>query len=133
MNDVLYDKALDAEYRGHLASGAFRLQCCADCRRFRHPACFACPQCLSDRWSWTMVSGEAAVETFVWYCEPVDPRYTKVPYNVALVRLREGPGMFANVIDAGLDDLVVGQLVRAQIGEANGRPVVYFSQAGTVR
>lgn len=130
MSDVLYDKALDAEYHGHLAAGEFRLQRCDECRTFRHPARFACPKCLSDEWRWTPVSGEAVVETFVWYCEPVDPRYADVPYNVALVRLREGPGLFANIAGAGLDNLAVGQPVRAEIGDANGRAVVHFRQTG---
>ena len=133
MSDVLYDTALDAEYRSHLASGEFRLQCCTECGTFRHPARFACAKCLSDKWSWTAVSGEGVIETFVWYCEPVDPRFAKVPYNVALVRLREGPGMFANIAGAGMDDLAVGQAVRAEIGAVNGRPVVHFTQAGATR
>lgn len=133
MSDVLYDKALDAEYREHLASGEIRLQRCADCATFRHPARFACSKCLSDQWNWAPISGEATVETFVWYCEPVDPRFADVPYNVALVRLREGPGIFANIAGVGPDDLAVGQAVRAEIGEANGRAVVHFRQTGTVR
>lgn len=133
MTDTLHDKAFDAAYRGHLASGQFRLQCCADCGTFRHPARFACAKCLSDQWNWTPPSGEAVVETFVWYCEPVDPRYSAVPYNVALVRLREGPGMFASIAGAGLDDLAVGQPVRAEIGQADGRAIVQFRQTGAAQ
>ena len=50
--------------------------------------------------------------------------------NVALVRLEEGPGIFANIVDVAMDDLAIGQQVVAATGERNGRPVLNFVRAG---
>ena len=130
MTDVLYDKESDEAYRIYLAKGEVRMQRCNECGRFRNPPRFACPQCLSERWAWEPVSGKGVVETFLWYCEPVDRRYVDVPYNVALVRLEEGPGVFANIVDAAMDELAIGQRVVAETGERNGRPVLNFVRAG---
>jgi uncharacterized OB-fold protein len=126
MADVLDNKALDGEYRGHLAGGDVRMQCCDACGRYRNPPRFACPSCLSRDWDWKPVSGEGVIETYVWYCAPVDPRFADVPYNVALVRLSEGPGVFANIADARMDDLAVGQRVQAVIGARRGIPQLDF-------
>lgn len=129
MTDLLYEKSLDDEYRAHLADGSMRFQRCSDCGTFRHPPRFACPRCLSDGWNWEPVSGRGTVETFLWYCEPVDPRFTETPYNVALVRLAEGPGVFANIHDVGIDDLAVGQEVAAEIVLEEGeRPRLVFKR-----
>lgn len=116
MAESLADKTLEDAFHEHLAAGDFRLQRCAACGRYRHPPRFACPQCLSREWRWEPVLGEGVIETHLWYCEPVDPRFTEVPYNVALVRLTEGPGLFANISDARYDDLAVGQRVQSVIG-----------------
>ena len=126
MADVLYDQESDAEFRSYLAKGEVRLQCCSQCGRFRYPSRFACPHCLSREWRWEAVSGQGVIETYLWYCQSVDPRFTEVPYNVALVRLAEGPGVFANIADAVLDDLKVGQLVTATIVTRDGRPRLSF-------
>ncbi len=129
MTDLLYEKALDEEYRAELTKGSVSFQRCSGCGTFRHPARFACPRCLSDEWTWEAVSGRGTVETFLWYCEPVDPRFTDTPYNVALVRLVEGPGVFANIRDVGMDELAVGQKVAAQIVLADGgRPRLAFER-----
>lgn len=126
MTDTLYDKQSDETYRGYLAKGEVRMQRCERCARFRNPPRFACPLCLSTESKWEPVSGKGVVETFLWYCEPVDLRFTKVPYNVALVRLVEGPGVFANVVGVDLDSLRIGQKVVAEVGERNGRPLLNF-------
>lgn len=128
MADILYEKRFDDEYRGFLAQGELRLQCCSGCGTYRHPPRFACPRCLGGESVWKAVSGRGEVETFLWYNEPVDPRFSDVPYNVALVRLAEGPGVFANVPDAGVDDLAVGQAVTAGFGERDGRAMLFFKR-----
>lgn len=126
MADVLYDRESDLEFRNHLAKGDLCLQHCSQCGRFRYPFRFACPHCLSREWRWKEVSGRGVIETYLWYCEPVDPRFTDVPYNVALVRLAEGPCVFANIVDAALDDLKVGQSVTAIIENRDTRPRLGF-------
>lgn len=126
MVDTLHDPILDGEFRSHLAEGAIRMQRCDGCGRFRNPPRFACPSCLSRDWRWADLSGDGVVETFLWYCEPVAEPFDDVPYNVALVRLAEGPGIFARIVDAHGDDLAVGQRVQAVIGERRGVPQLDF-------
>ncbi|WP_173933997.1 OB-fold domain-containing protein [Chelativorans sp. Marseille-P2723] len=126
MADVLYDKESDEAFRAYLSKGEIRLQCCSDCKGFRYPPRFACPHCLSRKWHWEKVSGEGVIETYLWYCQPVDPRFADVPYNVAVVRLAEGPAIYANITDAVLDDLKIGQPVWANIETRNGRPRLSF-------
>ena len=105
----------DAEYRSWLTRGEVRMQACADCGTFRHPARWLCPECLSERWTWERVAGRGIVETFVWYMEPFDGRFPDVPYNVAVVQLTEGPRVITNVMGVKFGDLEVGQEVGAVI------------------
>jgi uncharacterized OB-fold protein len=74
------------------------------------------------------VSGDGVIETYLWYCVAVDPGFADVPYNVALVRLAEGVGVFANIVDAVVDDLEIGQRVKASIGTSHGRPQLHFKR-----
>ena len=117
----------DAEYRAFLAQGQVRLQQCTQCRYFRPPTSWICPQCLSEQWSWQPVSGSGSVECFVWYLQSFDARLQQVPYNVALVRLDEGVRVMGNVNSTRFGTLAVGQRVAADIGPGfQGRVILNF-------
>lgn len=93
-----------------------RLQRCDECGYIRAPESFACPECLSQAATWTVLSGDGTVETFVWYLEHLDPHpdgAPAVPYNVAVVRLAEGPALITNVTGVAFGELAVGDAVRA--------------------
>ena len=93
-----------------------RMQRCDDCGYIRFPESFACPECLSRATSWATLSGEGTVETFVWYLrhlEPHNPPLPEPPYNVAVIRLAEGPALISNVVDVAFGELAVGDAVRA--------------------
>jgi len=118
----------DDEYRSYLADGEFRCQKCLDCGHLRAPSQPICPECLAEYYCWEPVSGVAIVETFTWYLKPFDDRCTQVPYNVALVRLSEGPRLITNIVDVSMNDLQVGLGVRARAVRGNqGRPIVVFA------
>ena len=119
----------DREYREFLKKGEMRLQKCKNCGHMRYPARWVCSECLSEDYDWQKVKGTGSVECFVWYMQPFDPRFTEVPYNVALVRLDEGPRVITNVIDLALGELHIGQRVSAKIKQGrDGRPILDFQR-----
>ena len=104
-----------AEYQAFLAAGELRMQRCDHCGTVRHPPRWICPECLGTDWTWQPLLGTGRVETFVWYFESLDPRFTELPYNVAVVRLEEGVRVVTNVLHVAFGELSVGQRVRAKI------------------
>lgn len=110
----------NAEYHRHLRRGELRVQCCRTCGYLRYPQRFVCPECLSEDSDWKQLSGHATVETFVWYFKNIlDRRYTQdwsyqdAPYNVAVVRLDEGPRLITNIENTAFGDLKAGARVEA--------------------
>lgn len=117
----------DGTWVDSLGRGEVRLPRCEDCGYVRPPSAFACPECLSERTRWIRSTGTGVVEGLTWYLQPFDPRFTDVPYNVALVRLEEGVRMLASVLDGRYGELAVGQRVRCEIRTGRqGRLVVDF-------
>src|SRR5690606_3017048 len=106
------------QYHRYLTGGEVRLQCCSACGYVRTPPRFICPECLCEDYEWRLTSGKAEVMTFIWYFEDVlDPRYVSawawrdVPYNVAIVRLEEGPQLITNIDGVVFGELRAGQEV----------------------
>jgi len=88
------------------------LQRCDDCRHLRYPPAPVCPECLSERATWTPVSGRGTVTTFVIVHKPYFPSFTAdLPYNVVQVQLDEGPRLTANLVGVGHPDLRIGARV----------------------
>ena len=91
-----------------------RLQRCSTCRRLRYPPAPVCSNCPSMDVEWETVSGRGAIFSFVVFRLAYHPaRGDRVPDNVALVELEEGPRMIGNVVDVDPGALRVGQPVRA--------------------
>lgn len=106
------------DYHRFLKKREFRLQRCSRCGYLRPPASRECPECLSEDFAWEELRGGATVQTFIWYFEDVlDGRYTSawayrdVPYNVAIVKLDEGPQLLTNVEGTSFGVLRAGQRV----------------------
>lgn len=92
------------------------MQRCTECRSFRHPARFICSECLSREFAWERLSGRGTVETFVWYLDHLHPHHAPLPvppYNVAIVRVDEGPRIVTNVEGVPFGALSVGDVVVA--------------------
>lgn len=111
----------NAEYHRFLKKGELRCQRCSGCGYVRPPASWICPECLSEEYSWEKLTGRGEVHTFIWYFEDIlDPRYVQgwawreVPYNVAIVKLAEGPQLITNVVDVTFEELSAGQAVEAR-------------------
>ena len=102
---------LSRPYWDGLAAGEIRFQRCDDCRHAWLPPREECPACLSDRWSWAASSGSGRVISWVVYRHSVHPAFAdRVPYNVAVVELDEGPRLITT-IDSLEDELAIEQPV----------------------
>lgn len=97
-----------APYWRALDEGRLMFQRCRACAHAWLPPRSECPRCLASDWQWTDASGEARLVSWVVYHHGYHEYYaTRLPYNVAVVELAEGPRLISNVVDArtplGLD------------------------------
>jgi hypothetical protein len=114
------------------------MQACRHCGYIRTPPRPVCPQCLSEESDWKRMSGHGVVETFIWYFRNIlDRRYTNdwayqdAPYNVALVRLAEGPRVLTNVENTTFEALRTGQAVMAKFTPISDEyAILRFAPAG---
>jgi len=121
------DDAHRAAWADALRDHALRLQHCSACGFVRHPPGPVCPECWSDRFDWKDHAGDAEVSAFVWYMKSLDPRFPEVPYNVALVRLAQGPVIVSSVVDVAFGALQVGDRVAATFcDQGGGHTVLQF-------
>ena len=66
----------------------------------------------NPKMDWTRVSGKGQVFTFVVYHMPYHPAWKdSIPYNVAWIKLDEGPLLMSNVVECGNEDLYIGMPV----------------------
>ena len=90
----------DALREGHLV-----IQRCG-CGHGWLPARKHCPACLSHDVRWERASGRGRILSWVVYHQAYHPAFeSRLPYNVALVQLHEGPRLLTNITDAN-DSLV---------------------------
>ena len=74
--------------------GELMMQRCAACRKFRWLPRPMCPFCNSMDREWVKVSGRGRVYSYTIITHPVHPAaVSRVPYNVAQVRLEEDPDL----------------------------------------
>ena len=84
----------DALREGHLV-----FQRCA-CGHAFLPARRECPACLRPDPTWERASGKGRLVSWVVYHTAYHPAFEgRLPYNVALVELAEGPRLLTNIVD----------------------------------
>jgi len=94
--------ALNAPYWDALGQGHLSYQHCKTCSNSWLPARSECPGCLDTNWCWQTASGDARLVSWVVYHRAFDPAFQeRLPYNVAIVELDEGPRLISNIV--GLD------------------------------
>jgi uncharacterized protein len=92
---------LGAHYWNALREGRLDYQRCDGCGHAWLPAGSECPKCLASHWSWKTASGRAKLISWVVYHHAYHPWFAKrLPYNVAVVELAEGPRLISNVVQA---------------------------------
>lgn len=90
---------IGAHYWNALREGRLTYQCCKACSHAWLPARTECPTCLSREWSWQPASGRAKLISWVIYHHAYHPWFAKkLPYNVSVVELAEGPRLISNVV-----------------------------------
>jgi len=94
-------------------AGELRVQRCGACGYLRYPSAAWCPECLSEDSEWQRLSGRGTVLSTLVFHQAYHPAWKdRIPYNVVLVQLDEGPRMISNVTPLGSVDIPVGTPVR---------------------
>jgi uncharacterized OB-fold protein len=84
--------------------GRLLLQRCASCRRWRYPPAPICAACGSFDSAWEPASGVGTVYSWTIAHHAFHPGLAdRVPYNIVLVELEEGPRMVSNLVDVEPD------------------------------
>lgn len=84
----------------HLAAGKLTFQRCG-CGHKWLPPRVECPTCLKADSQWEIASGEATLVSWVVFHTAYHPAFAnRLPYNVAVVQLAEGPRLVTNIVDA---------------------------------
>jgi uncharacterized OB-fold protein len=95
------------------ARGALMLQRCCACGVFRHPPSAMCT-CGAWDSEWVAAAGTGTIYTYTTVVHPVHVAVeARVPYNVVLVELDEGPRVVSTVVDDPVGRLTIGQRVGA--------------------
>ena len=104
-----------APHEAALREGRIVMQRCDDCGVITYPAGPCCHACLSPALTWAEMSGRGTLWAYVIYHHAFHPAFAdKLPYNVALVRLEEGPQMIAGITGASNDELRNGMALVAR-------------------
>ena len=85
---------------------------CQDCGTFYSQA-FVCAVCGGDRMEWVKASGKGKVFTFCVFRQAFNPAWRDdIPYNVAYVKLDEGPLLISNIVGCSNDEIYIGMPVK---------------------
>lgn len=118
-------------YWDALAEGRLIYQECRQCGAAWLPPRPQCPQCLEAAPYWRPAAGMGRVVSWVVYhhayAAHLEPR---IPYDVTIVQLDEGPRLLTNVVDSAAGRrLSVGARVRLCIETESGTAVARFRLA----
>lgn len=111
------------------AAGELRMQQCGACDLIRYPVSETCPRCLSPEHEWRTLSGRGEVLSVIGFHRAYNSAWAdRVPYNVALVQLSEGPRMFSNILPLDQVRVPAGTPVRVVFEPAgNGISIPRFA------
>jgi len=117
-------------YWAHCNAHRLCFQKCADCGHLVHPPLPVCPACQSCKRDWQEAPQVGEVYSFVWvHTAAHDSVAQSLPYNVALVRFPDLPGvrLVSNVVNVPQGELAIGDRVTLvwEDGE-NGQQVPRF-------
>ncbi|WP_353807485.1 Zn-ribbon domain-containing OB-fold protein [Agromyces sp. SYSU T00194] len=114
------------------AAGELRVQACDRCGLLRYPIAPWCPRCLAEECTWTPLSGDGEVLSTLVFHQRYHPAWAdRLPYNVVLVQLDEGPRMLSNVTPLSETHVPVGSRVHVAFEEESGVAIPRFRIVGT--
>lgn len=106
------------------AAGELRVQRCAACGFLRYPPAPWCPSCLDEGAEWIPLSGRGTILSRLIFHQGYHPAWKeRLPYNVVLVQLEEGPRMISNVAPLSEQGFAVGDAVEV-VFEREGDVVI---------
>ncbi|MBS0392008.1 MAG: Zn-ribbon domain-containing OB-fold protein [Proteobacteria bacterium] len=113
--------ACDQRYFGALAEGRFEIPRCLSCGRHHFYPRLCCPYCGSQQLQWVAPSGHGRVYSVTIV------RRAEGDYTVVLVDLEEGPRLMSRVVDMPVEQVRIGQAVRARIDATAEGPLLVFT------
>lgn len=112
-----------------LDGGRLEFQRCRACGAAQLPAREECTTCLSPELEWEAAAGGATLISWVVYHRPYHEAFRdRIPYNVAVVELEEGPRLISNIL-APNDTLRIDMPLRLELGESFGQAIPQFRPA----
>ena len=91
---------LSKPYWDALGDGRLTFQRCRKCGHSWLPPRAECPECLAAESDWTTASGKGRVISWVIYHHAYHEAFrNRLPYNVALIELDEGPRLITNIVN----------------------------------
>ena len=91
---------------------------CDACGTVAFPPTVACMKCSGTAFTWTAMSGNGTVYSFVVYHRVYHPAYAdKVPYVVAVIDLDEGPRIISNITEVPIPEVACDMPVRVVYAE----------------
>ncbi|NYT78922.1 OB-fold domain-containing protein [Alcaligenaceae bacterium] len=126
-NELVPDiDAINEPYWKALRNGALHFQECTHCGHRWLPARDLCPACLKGESLWKPASGKATIKSWVVYHVAFHPAFKdRLPYNVTLVELAEGPRLLTNIVGENVS-LVAEAAVRLAIDVNLSVPLATF-------
>jgi uncharacterized OB-fold protein len=116
-----------------LDRGELVFQRCSECGNRWLPIRTECPRCLAPEWSWEKASGRGRLVSWVVYHRSYHPAFAeRLPYNVAIVELDEGPRLISNVAGIhGGDGLEADMTLRLRVEREGEVPLARFDIASS--
>jgi uncharacterized protein len=103
-----------AEFWAFAKRGELRVQRCTACGRHRYFPRPRCSNCQSAAFEWALCTGTGSVYSYTTCHPPVLPAFeARVPYNVVVIELDEGPFLVSNLIEQESEKIVIGMRVEA--------------------
>lgn len=119
---------LTAPYWEALDRGELVFQRCSQCENAWLPIRTECPRCLAAEWRWEKASGDGRLVSWVVYHRSYHPSFAdRLPYNVAIVELDEGPRLISNISEVrGGEGLEADMRLRLHVEREGGVPLARF-------
>lgn len=115
-----------APYWKALSEGCLVFQRCKNCGHAWLPPRTECSVCLCDEVAWEAASGGGRVVSWVIYHHAFNSAFRdRLPYNVVLVELDEGPRLISNIVNEG-DGLAIEKRVELVLEQEHGVAVARF-------
>jgi uncharacterized OB-fold protein len=117
-------------YWDALQAGKLTFQHCRHCGNNWLPARAECPKCLEADWAWHDASGKAKLISWVVFHRAFHPAFAeRLPYNVAIVELAEGPRMITNIVIDDAETLKIDQPLSFVPAQEQGHGIARFKPA----